>query len=135
MHEMDRSTFHAATWTLVASWICLRDDCYVHKSKETAVRDGGNACGAPVIATRVDVAPKLVSHGVCGDIVSPEQVEPLRNKTFYLAHDPERCAAMGRKAVKRADARFDVSATARQYESVYRELLARRARGRSAATC
>jgi glycosyltransferase involved in cell wall biosynthesis len=75
------------------------------------------ACGTPVIAYRSGSVPEVVDHGVTGFIVDSEEqaIEAI-----------EEVVRLDRKQVRaRFEERFVASRMAREYESRYRELVAR----------
>src|SRR3990170_4765762 len=102
------------------------------------------ACETPVVASAVGGIPEVVLHGDTGllvpiDPVSASDVEPrdpgqfaraLADGVNELLGDPERRAAMARRARERVEAHFGWTSIARQTVDFYQELIDRR---RSAA--
>jgi glycosyltransferase involved in cell wall biosynthesis len=85
--------------------------------------------GLPVVATAVGGIPECVTHGVEGLLVPPDRPALLAEALGTLINDPERRAAMGRAARKRAED-FDVARATREIESLYERLVVPR-RGRA----
>ncbi len=56
------------------------------------------ACGLPVVATRVGGTPELIQDGKTGLLVEAGQVEPLRHALRSLYENRARCRAIGSQA-------------------------------------
>lgn len=82
------------------------------------------ASGLPILATRCGVETML-DDGDTAVLVPAEQPEALAEKIVELAAAPERRRALGDAARRHALATYDFATTARQYEQLYREALAR----------
>ena len=82
--------------------------------------------GRAVIATDVGSVREVVEDGVTGLIVRPDDAAGLTAAIRALLEDPERRRAMGAAGRARAEAAFTVDAMARQYESVYAEVMSGR---------
>jgi glycosyltransferase involved in cell wall biosynthesis len=80
-------------------------------------------CETPVVASRVGGIPELVTDGVDGLLVPPENSTALADALQRLLNDPE----YGRQLATRGKitaGRFTITAMARQVEAVYQKLLA-----------
>lgn len=82
------------------------------------------AASLPVIGTAVGGIPELVTQGETGLLVPAKDVPALAEAMVGLAADVERRGALGRAAGERAAAEFSVERSVREYESLYRGLLA-----------
>jgi glycosyltransferase involved in cell wall biosynthesis len=82
------------------------------------------ASGVPAIATRTGVVEELTADGEGGMIVDREP-EQIATALTALAHDPDRLAAMGRAARRRAEA-YTWERSIDALLGVYERLLARR---------
>jgi len=81
------------------------------------------ACGKPVVATRLGTGVELVNRdGVTGVNVPPRDPEALANALNALLDDPDRRAALGDAARRRVEAEFDAAAVARQEFEIYEEV-------------
>jgi len=81
------------------------------------------AAGKPVIATAVGGVPELVKDGETGILIPPQDPQALVQAILKLATNSELGEQMGQTGQKRAQEQFDISRTAREYESLYLELL------------
>jgi glycosyltransferase involved in cell wall biosynthesis len=80
------------------------------------------AAGKPTIATCVDGVPELVVDGVTGILVPPQNPQALAQGILHLAKNPDLRQRMGKAAEEQARERFDISRTAKEYESLYLKL-------------
>ena len=85
--------------------------------------------GRPVIAAAIGGLEDLVRDGETGLLVPPGEDEPLAEAMLALAADPERAAAMGREARRRALERFPEDRCTERTEEVYRFWLNGRGNG------
>jgi glycosyltransferase involved in cell wall biosynthesis len=85
------------------------------------------ACGRPVVATAVGGLQDSVVEGVTGDLVPPRDPERLGAVLAALLADDGRRAAYGTAGVRRAQERYRWSRVVADTETVYRQVLARRA--------
>lgn len=81
------------------------------------------ACGLPVVATRVGGTPELVRHGESGMLVDSDDAPALAACLDELAGSPERRAALG-QAGRRSllDAGLTWGASAQRMEEIYARL-------------
>jgi glycosyltransferase involved in cell wall biosynthesis len=82
------------------------------------------ALGLPPVVTRVGGTPEVVTDTIDGVLVEPGRPAALAHAYVGLARDPQRRAALGTAAARRA-ADFDIATTARVVEGRYRELAGR----------
>lgn len=98
-----------------------------HSEGTTTTAMEAQACGVPVIATRVAAVAEVVDDGVTGLLVPPEQPAAIAQAVLRLLSDQElrlRMAAAGREA---ALERFDVERVVDVYVQAYEAALARAA--------
>lgn len=82
------------------------------------------ACGIPVIATRVGGTPELIGDGETGVLIEPGDVEMLAHAIERLAADAGLRARMGAAARKRVESSgLTWAATAGKVREVYRQVL------------
>jgi glycosyltransferase involved in cell wall biosynthesis len=81
------------------------------------------ATGLPVVSTRVGGADELVEHQVTGELVPPQSPEALSAALARLVNDPQQRAAMGAAGRRRVETMFELTATMRRYETLYRDLV------------
>jgi glycosyltransferase involved in cell wall biosynthesis len=79
------------------------------------------ALGLPVVASNVGGIPECVTDGVEGLLVPPDRPDRLARALAALIGDPERRAAMGRAARRRASG-FDITRATRDVEDLYEQL-------------
>lgn len=82
------------------------------------------AVGRPAVATRAPGCIDAIEDGVTGLLVPPGDAPALARALAELLQDPERRAAMGRRARIRAEERFGLERVAASYLDLYRRLLA-----------
>jgi glycosyltransferase involved in cell wall biosynthesis len=83
------------------------------------------ASGCPVVASRTGAWPELLSEGETGFLVPPCDSVALAEAIMRLTTDPERIAAMGRRARDVVVDRHRIEDEAYGIYQVYRGLLAR----------
>ena len=81
------------------------------------------ACSTAVVASRVGGIPEVVSDGVNGLLVPPDDPAALADAMNALLRDPGRADAMGRAGRERAVAEFSWEAVAAQTAALYSELV------------
>jgi glycosyltransferase involved in cell wall biosynthesis len=85
-------------------------------------------CETPVVASDAGGLPEVVEHGVTGLIVPMGDSGALAEALASLLADPDRRAQMGRAGRERALRLFDWDRTARQFEEIYAQVMARTGR-------
>jgi mannosyltransferase len=80
------------------------------------------AAGCALVAARAGAADKVVTEGENGLLVPPGDVEALVGAIEPLMCDPERAAALGRRARERVLGAFSIEAEADRIVAVYRTL-------------
>lgn len=84
------------------------------------------ACGLPVVATKVGGNPEVVGDGETGLLVPPGNPAELAAAIVRLAGAPEMAKAMGAAGRRRVEQRFDVGRMIANYEDLYYRNLRRR---------
>lgn len=79
------------------------------------------ACGLPVIATRVGGNPDVVPAG-CGELIEARQPAAFAATMLRLLRDPARLAHMGAAGRARVEREHSLAAMVQAYEALYREL-------------
>jgi glycosyltransferase involved in cell wall biosynthesis len=74
----------------------------------------------PAVATAVEAIPEIVQSGVTGELVAPD-VDALARAIAHLAADPERVAALGRRARRHCLDRFSIVGVSRQWADLLHE--------------
>ncbi len=87
------------------------------------------ACGKPVVASRVGGLQEVVADGVTGLLVAPGDPAALAAALARILDNPELGRRMGRAGRARAEAMFSRLAMVSQMEALYRRLLGARAAG------
>jgi glycosyltransferase involved in cell wall biosynthesis len=82
------------------------------------------ASGLPVIASRLGGVPEIVVDGETGFLVSPGDVDELRDRLALLLGDPALAADMGRRGREVVLERFTWEHCAARCLAAYRELIA-----------
>jgi glycosyltransferase involved in cell wall biosynthesis len=85
------------------------------------------ACGTPVIATSAGALPEVVADGETGVIVRPADERALADAMASLLAHAERCRVMGTAGRERVIERFTWEQHARGLETLYGDVLRRRA--------
>ena len=83
------------------------------------------SCATPVVATRVGGVAEVVEDGVQGFLVGPDDLEGFAERLRRLVLDRPLAQKLGAAARTRAVEHFERHHVVEQYESLYRELLAR----------
>lgn len=80
------------------------------------------ACGLPVVASRVGGIPEVVSDGVEGSLVPPQDVEALAQALAAYVRDPALRRQRGEAARARVEAAFSMRAMLAEYGKLYDRL-------------
>jgi glycosyltransferase involved in cell wall biosynthesis len=100
-------------------------DCFVCPSRwaEAAglVNIEAQACGLPVVASRIGGIPEYVADGQTGLLFAPESHEDLARAIRRLLDDRAECVAMGRRAREWAVQQFSPAARLDDFLDLYRE--------------
>jgi len=88
----------------------------------------GMALGKPCIATRGGAVEEICTDGVDGLVVEPNRPDLLAASILRLARDPAEAAALGARARRTVETRFDLQAATRHLLALYGSLLAAPAR-------
>jgi alpha-maltose-1-phosphate synthase len=83
------------------------------------------ASGTPVVASRLDALPEVVRDGETGFLVTPGDVEELRDRLAQLLADPGLAARVGSRAREVAVEFFTWDACAQRCLAAYAELVQR----------
>lgn len=81
------------------------------------------ASAKPVVATSAGGVPEVVVDGETGLLVPPSDPKALATALLTLLNDPDRAREMGEKGFERVKRRFDIAATVRRTEELYRQVL------------
>ncbi|MCC7409196.1 MAG: glycosyltransferase [Phycisphaeraceae bacterium] len=102
-------------------------DVYLHAARvdtfPTVILEA-MACGLPVVATAVGGVPEQVRDGLDGFLVPAGDDEAMASRAAWLLEDATRRQLIGRAALNRADACFDLNQQTRAYLDWYQEILA-----------
>jgi glycosyltransferase involved in cell wall biosynthesis len=105
----------------------VKDDCY---GRHFAISEllglsvlEAMASGTPVVASRLDGLPEVVRDGETGFLVTPGDVDELRDRLAQLLGDPALAARMGRLGRELVLERFTWEACAQRCLAAYEELL------------
>jgi glycosyltransferase involved in cell wall biosynthesis len=79
------------------------------------------SAGAAIVATAVGEVPRILTSGIDGLVVAPDDADSLADAVEKLVRDPVIRAEFGANA-KKLSAQFDVSRATRKLEEIYREL-------------
>lgn len=79
------------------------------------------ACGLPVITTAVSGIPEIVTNGVNGQLIPPDNPEALAEALLHLNRDPHFAERLSLKAQTTVHERFDGERFASQLAALFRE--------------
>lgn len=77
------------------------------------------ACGVPVVASRVGGIPSLIEEGKSGYLVEPQNPDELANKLFYVLDHQDEVARIVEFARKNVQARYSSDQMVKQTIDVY----------------
>jgi glycosyltransferase involved in cell wall biosynthesis len=80
-------------------------------------------CETPVVASNVGGLPEVVADRVSGRLVPPGDAPALAAAIVDAITDSSRLATWGREGRARVLARFDAAACARQYKTIYEDVV------------
>jgi glycosyltransferase involved in cell wall biosynthesis len=103
-------------------------DVVVHPSRVEAfglVAGEAQACGTPVIASRVGGLPELVRDGETGFLVDPGRPDQIAERVCLLLGDAERRRAMGAAAREFINEHFEIGVMAEAYLELWKGLCGR----------
>ena len=110
INERDKTKFQVRRAPCCSRWI--------RRSRLDSVMIEAMACGTPVLAFRCGSVPEVIEDGVTGKVVGSEE-EAVAALPEILSYD--------RRAVRRRfEGRFTATRMAKDYVSIYRQLLTRR---------
>lgn len=81
------------------------------------------AFGVPVVASRINVLPEMVHHGINGLLVRPGDVQEMAAGIVDLLGSEERRGCLSRAAAKTAINRHDLSVVGRETEAFFQAIL------------
>lgn len=84
------------------------------------------ACGLTCVATRVSGSEDIITHGVNGLLVEPEDYMSMAQALLILLHDPELAQKYGSAARTTIEQRYPLDRIIDMYEEVYRRMIDRR---------
>lgn len=79
--------------------------------------------GTPIVATTTGGIPEVVTNGVDGILVAPENSVALADCVAELINDPEKLKSFKDKGRQKVIERFEFEEMTRKYEAVYEELI------------
>jgi glycosyltransferase involved in cell wall biosynthesis len=123
--DADLPALHRAAAVFVLPTV--KEDCY---GRHFAISEllglsvlEAMASGTPVVASRLDGLPEVVRDGETGFLVTPGNVDELRDRVAQLLGDRALAARMGERARAVVLEKFTWEACAQRCLAVYRELL------------
>ncbi len=84
------------------------------------------AAGLPVVASEVGGIPEVITSGVNGLLVPPDDMERLAGALFHLFDDSSRAERLGLEARRHVQAHYSFGRMVAQFEELYLSELARR---------
>jgi glycosyltransferase involved in cell wall biosynthesis len=134
--SIDRKTLEKWHADQVVEWLGFREDMPILYSScsiftfPTMYGEGvptvlleASACSRPLIATDVPGCRDVVTHGINGLLVPPQDPQALADAIETLLADPERCAEMGKAGRQLALDKFSLDKIIDQTLMVYQKAL------------
>jgi glycosyltransferase involved in cell wall biosynthesis len=134
--SIDRKTLEKWHADQVVEWLGFREDMPILYSScsiftfPTMYGEGvptvlleASACSRPLIATDIPGCRDVVTHGINGLLVPPQDPQALANAIETLLADPERCAEMGKAGRQLALDKFSLDKIIDQTLMVYQKAL------------
>ena len=84
------------------------------------------AAGKPIVASAVGGVPELVTHGVAGLLVPPDDPAALRDRLAQLIGAPEVAATLGAAGRAKVNAEYTIGIGTGQLLDLYQYVLSRR---------
>ncbi len=81
------------------------------------------ACGKPVISTKVEGIPEIVSHGENGLLIDPGDSKQLANEIIRILQNKEESGVMGRSARNYAINNYSSKIVVDKLETIYFDIL------------
>jgi glycosyltransferase involved in cell wall biosynthesis len=81
------------------------------------------AAGVPVVATAVDGVPEIVTHGVSGWLVPPNEPAALAEAVLGALRDTQEAETVGRRGREMMLKEFDTATMISRYEAQFLEVL------------
>jgi starch synthase (maltosyl-transferring) len=81
------------------------------------------AAGKPVMASKVQGTAELISPGINGWLVPPEQPQILAEAIHLLLSDPETAVSMGRESQVICRKQFTIERSVQSHEQLFREIV------------
>ena len=81
------------------------------------------ACGTPAVAFRVGGIPDLIEDRQNGYLANPFDTDDLAHGIEWVLEDSERRTQLGLRARQKVETAFETRNTARQYQTLYTEVL------------
>src|SRR5262249_42375587 len=81
------------------------------------------ACGLPCVATRVSGTEDIITHGVNGLLVEPEDYQAMAQALLVLLRDPVLTSAYGKAARERIEQDYSLEHITGIYLELYRRMV------------
>jgi len=81
------------------------------------------ALGKPVIATNIGGPKEIITDGIDGFLIEPNNTEILSQKIIDLLHDKDKCDIIGAEARKKIINNFNAKSITKKIEKIYNDVL------------